>query len=141
MKYPPSPQAFGPAVNRFLDVMAHSDRYAFRGTTRLALDAGVTPGAVSKIIHGTRNPSFLMVMRLAQALERTFGFPIHPGDLIAESGLFLTRCACDLVGCPGCLPETASDEFGAIKPAFSGVKPGTWVTRNYPTGYPEKGAQ
>ena len=140
MKHPPQPQAFGPAVNRFLDVMEHTDRFAFKGTTRLAEAAGVNPSSVSRLIHGLQNPSFLMVARLADALEGQLGFRIDPRDLIAESGRFLTRSTCDLVGCDGCLPQAAYDDLGQLKPDFAEVKPGTWVPSRYPIGFnPEKG--
>ena len=81
MNHPPSPQAFGPAVNRLTDVLAHSDAMAFKGVSRLARAAGVSPSAVSRLINGKSNPSFLMVARLTTALERDFGFAIDPRDL------------------------------------------------------------
>lgn len=136
MKHQPQPEVFGPAINRLADVMAHSSRFAFRGSARLAFDAGVSPSSVSRIIHGKLNPSFLMVARLTEALEREFGFSIDPRELIAECGQFPTRFLCDLVGCDlGCLPDNAYDEFGSLKPAFENVKPGEWVTSRYPKGY------
>ncbi|MBS1714913.1 MAG: helix-turn-helix domain-containing protein [Armatimonadetes bacterium] len=139
MKHPPPFQAFGPVINRFTDVMAHSDRFAFRGTSKLALDAGVSISSVSRVIHGEVNPSFRMVARLTEAIERELGFRIDPRDLCAESGRFLTRFTCGLVGCRGCLPENACDEFGALKSNYADVVPGTWVTSRYPRGYGEKG--
>lgn len=135
MKNQTSPQAFGPAVNRFSDVMAHLDRYAFKGVTRLARDARVSASSVSRLINGKMNPSFLMIARLTSALERELGVRIDPRDLFAESGAFLQPYVCDLVGCKGCLPEVAWDEFGDIKTAYSGVKPGRWVTSRFPAGY------
>ena len=139
MKHPPPLQAFGPVVNRFTDVMAHSDRFAFRGTSKLALDAGVSVSSVSRVIHGEVNPSFRTVVRLTEAVERELGIRIDPRDLVAESGRFLTRFTCGLVGCRGCLPDCARDEFGALKSTYAGVAPGTWVTSRHPRGYREKG--
>ncbi|HEY3780310.1 MAG TPA: hypothetical protein VGL56_04445 [Fimbriimonadaceae bacterium] len=135
MHYQPSSQAFGPAVNRFLDVMAHSDRYAFKGSSRLAFDASVSPASVSRLIHSQMNPSFLMVARLTAALEKELGYQIDPRDVIAESGRFLTRSCCDLAHCRGCLPGNALDEFGNKTPEFEDVEPGTWVTSAYPKGF------
>lgn len=137
MKHPPTPQAFAPVVNRVSDMMAHSTRYAFHGVTRLAADARVSASSVSRLINGKMNPSFAMVARITTALERVMGYRIDPRDLVAELGRFLTPHTCDLAGCQGCLPENASDEFGDIKPAFEGVKPGQWVTSRYPKGYQE----
>lgn len=135
MNHPPPSQAFGPAVNRFGDVAAHTTRYAFKGVARLARDAGVSPSAVSRLINGKMNPSFLMVARITGALERELGYRIDPRDLVAENGEFLRRYACDLIdGCRGCLPESATDEFGDTKEAFKGIEPGRWVTSRYPAG-------
>ncbi len=135
MKHLPNKQVFGPAINRLSDVMAHSDRFAFKGVSRLARDAGVSPSSVSRLINGKMNPSFLMVARLTAALEKCYGFRIDPRDLVAEEGRFLTRFVCDLTGCRGCLPQNARDEFGSFKESFIKVKPGEWVTSRHPQGY------
>jgi transcriptional regulator with XRE-family HTH domain len=142
MNHPPPTQVFGPAINRFGDAMVHLDRYAFKGVARLAKDARVSASSVSRLLNGKMNPSFLMVARLTTAIERQLGLRIDPRDLISESGQFLTRYVCDLVGCSGCIPERAFDEYGDLKPAFTGVQPGNWVTSKYPSGYqPEKGGK
>jgi transcriptional regulator with XRE-family HTH domain len=135
MKHPP-PQAFGPTVNRVSDVAAHTTRYAFKGVGRLARDAGISPSAVSRLVSGKMNPSFVLVARITEALEKELGYRIDPRDLVAERGRFLTRFTCDLVAnCRGCIPEAATDEFGDTKKAFEGVRPGQWVTSRYPMGY------
>lgn len=142
MNNPPPNQAFGPTINRIADLMAHTNQYAFWGVSRLAENAGVSSAAVSRIIHSKINPSFVMVARLTRALEKELGHRIDPRDLIAENGEFLTRFTCDLVGCRGCLPEAATDEFGDRKHAYEGVESGKWVTSRYPKGYTpqERGA-
>lgn len=132
------PQAFGPAINRVADVMAHTNRYAFKGVRRLAMDARVSASSVSRLLNGKINPSFLMVARITEALEAAVGLRLDPRDLVSESGEFLTRYACDLVGCRGCLPENALDEFGDRKPTFDGITPGTWVTSRFPHGYAQR---
>ncbi len=137
MHKPPPTQAFGPVINRVSDLMIHTTRYAFHGVSRLAADAKVSPSSVSRLINGKMNPSFAMVARITTALEQTLGYRIDPRDLVAELGRFLTPHTCDLVGCRGCLPENATDEFGDLKPAFHGVKPGRWVTSRHPKGYIE----
>ncbi len=137
----PPTQAYGPTINRFADVMAHLDRFAFKGVARLAKDARVSPSTVSRIINGKLNPSFVLVARLTTALEKALGFKIDPRDLVAENGTFLTKFVCDLVGCRGCYPENATDEFGYVKAAFQKVEPGKWVTSRYPQGITKKGAQ
>ncbi|MCC7434214.1 MAG: helix-turn-helix transcriptional regulator [Methanoregulaceae archaeon] len=129
------PQVFGPTINRLADVMAHHDRFAFKGVSRLAREAGVSPSSVSRLINGQSNPSFLMVARLTEALERAYGYRIDPRDLVAENGAFIHRFCCELAECKGCLPENALDDFGDVKAAFAGVKAGNWVTSRHPNGY------
>ncbi len=135
MKNTPPKQAFGPTINRIADVMAHTNRYAFCGVARLAADAKVSPSSISRLINGKMNPSFALVARVTTALEATVGYRIDPRELVAELGRFLTPHTCDLMGCQGCLPGNAMDEFGDIKPAFADVRPGRWVTSRYPKGY------
>ena len=140
MYNPPITQVFGPIVNRISDVMMHLDRYAFHGTSRLAMDARVSASSVSRLIHGKRNPTMRIVSRIAAAFEQELGRPLDARELLAESGNFPTRFVCDLVGCRGCLPPNAYDEFGDLKPTYSGITPGTWITSLHPRGYrPEKG--
>jgi len=135
MNNPPNPKAYGPVINRIADVMMHTKRYAFNGVTRLAKDAGVSPSSVSRILNGKMNPSFGMVDKLTQALEKEFGFELNPRDLVAALGGFKTMHLCEVVHCDGCLPPSATDEFGDLKAAWQGVLPGTWVTSKYPNGY------
>jgi len=136
MNNPPPIQAHGPIITRILDVMSHINSYASRsGVERIAQDAGLSRSSVSRLIHGEGNPSFLAVVRLTNALEAKLKRHIDPRDLLAEFGVFPTRFTCDLVGCQGCLPEAATDEFGDLKRAFEGVASGQWVTSRYPNGF------
>lgn len=131
----PSPKPFGPVINRISCAASHVPEYYFRGIVRFAEDAQVHPSSVSRLVHGQINPSFVLVARLTTALEKRLGKRIDPRDLVAENGQFLTTYVCDLVKCPGCLPENALDEFGSTKEAYKGVEVGKWVTSRYPRGY------
>lgn len=135
MSNKPPTQALGPAINRIVDVMAHTPFYQFKGTGRIAADARLDSSTVSRLIHGKINPSFILVARITAALEQRLGFKIDPRDLVSENGEFLTNYVCDLVACRGCLPENALDEFGDRKAAFINVQQGKWVTSRYPNGY------
>lgn len=135
MYKPPQPKPFGPVVNRVPDVLAHSNRFAFKGVSRLAGDAGVSPSSVSRFLRGQLNPSFVFVARLTAAVEQELGFRIDPRDLVSENGNFLSEFVCDLVQCPGCLPECARAADGRLMPNFVGVLPGAWVASRYPKGY------
>jgi transcriptional regulator with XRE-family HTH domain len=111
----------------------------FKGTARLAEDARVSPSTISRILHHQLNPSFALVARVTAAIESEFGIQIDPRNLVAENGDFLTPFTCDLLACKGCLPESALDEFGDLKPAFTDVSKGKWVTSRYPNGFnPER---
>lgn len=141
MSYIPPNQAYGPTINRIADVMEHINRYAFHGVKNLALDARVSRSTVSRLISNKLNPSFALVARITGAIEQKLGYRIDPRDLIAENGQFLTRFACDLVRCPGCLPSSALDEFGGRQAAFTKIEKGHWVSSRYPTGFPVRGGQ
>jgi len=128
-------QGFGPAINRISDLMDHTTRYSIDGVLRLAEDTGLSRKSLYRVLRSEVNPSFFMVARIATALERELKRPIDPRDLLAEHGEFLTRFACDLSGCRGCLPEVATDEFGDRKKAFAEIEAGAWVTSRFPLGY------
>ncbi|MEI7576404.1 MAG: hypothetical protein WCK51_05885 [Armatimonadota bacterium] len=135
MLHPPPQQGYGPVINRIADVMAHLNRYMFKGTTRLAEDARVNPSTISRVLNNQLNPSFALVARITAAIESEFGIQIDPRNLVAENGDFLTPFTCDLMACKGCLPESPLDEFGDLKPAFTDVSKGKWVTSRYPKGF------
>jgi len=58
--------------NRIFAIMAHTTRYAFKGESRLASDAGVSKSAVCRLLSGKSSPSFVLVALLAQALQQQF---------------------------------------------------------------------
>lgn len=133
---------FGPAINRLFDVMEHSERFSFRGVTRLAQAAHVSPSSVSRLINGNINPSFMFVARITSAVEAELGMRIDPREIVAEHGDFLTRYVCDLMHCSGCLPRCALSELGECRDEFLGIKPGEWETSAFPRGFwiPKGGA-
>lgn len=128
-------QIFGSAINRIADVMAHCQKFQFRGAARLAADAGVSPSTVTRLLHGEINPSHLLMARITTALEAQLGRRIDPRDLVAESGAFLTQFVCNVVGCSGCLPDAATNSMQEVSKDFVGVKAGQWVTSKYPRGF------
>ncbi len=137
MKHIPKP--FEPTVSRLSDLMAHASRYQFRGLSRLAQDAKVSKRALSRLIKGHHNASFVLVARVTEALERQFNRRIDPRDVIAELGQFLTHHACDVTGCSGCLPNASFDQFNQVVPAFETIRPGRWVTSKHPQGVQKGG--
>ncbi len=112
--------------NRILAIMAHTTRYAFKGESRLATDSGVSKSAVSRLVTGQSSPSFALVYRLTQALEKQLGRTIDPRELISVDGSYPTESICEVAGCRGCLPGEAYDDDGLLRPEFRGIKPGQW---------------
>ena len=88
--------------NRVLILMAHTTRYAFRGQSRLARDAGISKSAISRLVTGQSSPLFITVTRMATALEKVIGKRIDPRELITEDNAYPTRTICQFVGCKGC---------------------------------------
>lgn len=117
--------------NRILALMAHTNRYAFKGESRLAADAGVSKSAVCRLLNGQSSPSFALVSSLARALEPHLqnglgGQRLDPHELISLDGTYPTASACALAGCRGCLPAEAYDEDNRLRPQFRGMVPGQW---------------
>ena len=117
--------------NRILALMAHTNRYAFKGESRLAHDAGVSKSAVCRLLNGQSSPSFALVSSITKALEPHLqrgleGRRLDPHELISLDGTYPTASACQLAGCKGCLPAEAYDEHNRLKPEFRDMKPGQW---------------
>lgn len=113
--------------NRILALMAHTKRYAFKGETRLARDAGVSKSAVCRLLNGRSSPSYALVLAVTSALEKHLGHSIDPRDVISADGRYPTASACELAGCKGCLPAEAYDENDKVKPQYRHLRPGQWT--------------
>lgn len=112
--------------NRILALMAHTTRYAFKGETRLAADAGVSKSAVCRLLNGYSSPSFALVVAITRALEKHLKRCLDPRDVISTDGTYPTTSACELAGCKGCLPTQAYDEDNLLKEEYRHIKPGQW---------------
>lgn len=106
--------------------MTHTRRYAFRGESRLADDAGISRAALNRLVRGTSSPSFVHVVALTQALERALGRSLDPREVVSLDGSYPTASVCELCSCRGCLPAEAYDEENRLRPEFKDVKPGHW---------------
>jgi DNA-binding phage protein len=118
--------------NRLRAVMSHTIRYAFKGETRLAQDAGVSRSALNRLINGQSSPSFVLVCALAEALSKRLKRRIEPCELVSCDSTYPTRYVCVLSGCTGCLPGEAYDEEGNLRSEYSHIKPGQWSTQDFP---------
>ncbi|HEX8237753.1 MAG TPA: helix-turn-helix transcriptional regulator [Abditibacteriaceae bacterium] len=118
--------------NRLRAVMSHTTRYAFKGETRLAEDAGVSKSALNRLINGQSSPSFALVCALAAALSIHLNRRIEPCELVSCDGTYPTRYVCALCGCNGCLPGEAYDDEGILRSEYAHIKPGQWSTEDFP---------
>jgi transcriptional regulator with XRE-family HTH domain len=116
-----------PLHNRIAAVMLHATRYAFRSRSRLARDCGLSKSAVSRLLRGDSSPSYVVVARVADALERALGVPIDPRELVSETGEYPTTFVCSLVGCRGCLPDQVFHPEGEKRKEFQMVQAGFWT--------------
>jgi predicted transcriptional regulator len=88
--------------------MLHTTRYAFKGCTRLAQDAGVSKSAVSRLLNGRSNPSCRLLTVVFKAIEKQLrkekkikqALPLR--ELISLDDSYPTDSICRLIGCTGC---------------------------------------
>jgi transcriptional regulator with XRE-family HTH domain len=112
--------------NRIKAVLLHTKRYAFKRQSNLARDTGLSESAISRLVRGHSSPSFNTLMKVVTALEAEVGKRLDPRELVSMDGSYPTPNVCDLVGCPGCLPDEAYDDNGALLSEFADTPPGDW---------------
>jgi transcriptional regulator with XRE-family HTH domain len=107
----------------------HTRRYAFKRQSNLARDTGLSESAISRLVRGHSRPYFETMVKVADALEAELGKRIHPSELASIDGRYPTANVCELVGCPGCLPDEAYNEDGERLPDWECEEPGKWSLR------------
>lgn len=107
--------------------MAHTSRYSFRGTSRLAKDSGVAKSTICHLVHGKSSPLYKTLERIVASLEFQVARKLNTREVASEDGSYPTQFACKLVGCTGCLPDFAYLPDGSVKPEWADVKPGKWT--------------
>jgi len=122
-----------PVSNRISALMAHTTRYAFKGESRLATDAGVSKSAVSRLLNGQSSPSFALVSALTKAFSKRLNLLLDPHEMISFDGSYPTPSVCELCGCRGCLPSEAYDEENRLRPEWKDIQPGRWSVLPRPT--------
>jgi DNA-binding XRE family transcriptional regulator len=123
----PQPIAKSVCHNRVAALMAHTSRYSFRGTSRLAKDSHVAKSTICHINHGRSNPLYKTVAPIIKSLEFQLARRLNVGEVFSEDGTYPTKHVCKLVGCRGCLPDKLHDSDGSIKPQWAEVQPGRWT--------------
>lgn len=105
----------------------------------MAADTGISRSTIWRLMHEDYPPPLVVISKVAAALEKELNRRIDLRDIVAENGTFLTKFCCDVVGCKGCLPETATDEWQHIKEVYKSIRPGEWVCSRYPKGFNHQG--
>ncbi len=113
--------------NRIAALMIHATRYSFRGTSRLAMDAGVAKSTISLLARGLTTPLYSTLRAVIQCLEFHLGCPLDPKEVISEDGTYPTEHVCKLVGCSRCLPDSAYHRDGTCKEEYKHILPGHWT--------------
>lgn len=95
------------AFNRLEEIVCHSNWFLQCPRARLAREAGVSRATLLRLFAGGITPSFQVVWKITQAVERHFaqalgGKPLNPRELFSLDGNYPTPSACSLLGCPGC---------------------------------------
>ncbi len=113
--------------NRVVALMIHTSRYSCFGLSRLSADTGIAKSAISRLLRGDPQPSYMVLFKVAEALSREIGFPIDLRELAVVDGHdYPTKYPCDLFGCR-CIPPWGYDENGDRKPAYKDMASGTWT--------------
>lgn len=113
--------------NRIAAIMAHTSRYSFRGTSRLAKDSGVAKSTICHLTHGKSSPLYVTVKRIVSNLEFQIARRLGVREVVSEDGRYPTPFVCRLVGCAGCMPEQAFLPDGTLKDEWADVEPGKWT--------------
>lgn len=113
--------------NRIQAIMAHTTRYSFRGTSRLAADAGVSKSTLSHLNRGLQSPLYTTVARVVKCLGFQLGRKLEIDEVISPDGTYPTPSVCQLCRCLGCLPDSVYETDGARKRELDSVVPGLWT--------------
>lgn len=112
--------------NRIAALMTHTSRYSFRGTSRLAKDAGLSKSTVCHIVHGNTAPLYRTVAPMIKCLEFQLARKLDVREVFSSDGTYPTRHVCKLAGCRGCLPDKIHRADGTVKPQWVDLRPGMW---------------
>ncbi|MBX3117421.1 MAG: helix-turn-helix transcriptional regulator [Fimbriimonadaceae bacterium] len=113
--------------NRVAAIMVHTGRYSFLGTSRLARDAGVSTSAITRLLHGRSSPRYSTLAKVVKCLEVEIRKPLDVRDVFSPNGTYLTQYVCDLVGCPGCLPDRLYEPNGSRDRRYLHITSGRWT--------------
>ena len=119
--------------NRIAAIMLHINGYDSKGVVRLASDAGISRSELSRLLHGKTNPSYVIVERIHQCLERKAHRVFNLREIVSETGRYPTTYVCSLLKCKGCLPAYAFNRHVDMTAEFRDVQPGQWTGNVGPT--------
>ena len=113
--------------NRLFPIMQHIPYYAYYGKRHLALDCGVSPSTISRLVRGVSVPSFQLSERVVSVLQKRLGLPLTAREVFSPDGTYPTPCVCDLTGdCGGCHHPDALNADGTTKYEYRDHQKGDW---------------
>jgi DNA-binding phage protein len=86
-------------------IMMHTDRYSFRGTSRLAADTGLSKSTISHLVRSKSSPLYITVERVIKVLAARLGWLLDKQEVVSATGSYPASSDCVPVGCRGCLPD------------------------------------
>lgn len=113
--------------NRIAALMAHTSRYSFRGTSRLAKDSHVSKSTICHIVHGRTSPLYKTLAKIIRSLEYQLARKLNVREVVSEDGTYPTKHICRLVGCKGCLPDGIHNDDGSLRDRWAELRPGEWT--------------
>ena len=113
--------------NRIAAIMAHTSRYAFQGTSRLAADAGLSKSTISYLVRGQTNPLHSTTRSVVKSLVRALNRSLDYDEVLSPDGSYPTKFVCKMVGCSRCLPDAIYQDDGSRKVAYADIRPGEWT--------------
>ena len=118
-----------PLQNRVRAIMMHGRRYAFEPTDRLALDVGVSPRTIRRLLAGSMarpRPELLQAVMDALSVDLRLPMPLSAREVFSPDGTYPTGSTCTLCDCDGCLPDEAYEANGSLRPGWEDAIPGDW---------------
>ena len=114
--------------NRLRAVLLHVPFYSIQGAARLAADASLSPSTICRLCGQKSSPSYAVAEAVTWAISKRVGIDLESREIFStRGGTYPTPSACELMGCPGCLPPEAWDEdTDMLRPEWQNQKPGEW---------------
>jgi hypothetical protein len=96
--------------NRIAAIMMHADCFSFRGTSRLAVDPGISKSTMSHLVRGTSGPLSITPKQVIKVLVARLGWLPDEQEVVFPTGSYPTSSDCAPVVGRRCLPDHYREE-------------------------------